>query len=184
MEDQKIVDLYWERQESALLETQKKYGRHLFQLAYRILGNREDSAESVNEAYLKAWGSIPPQRPIALSPYLGKLARRAAIDCRRRRTREKRRGTEYALSLSELEECLPAEDTPERQADLRLLSEAVNRYLRSLPEEKRALFIGRYYHLDSLQEAAAYCGMSQSKAKGVLYRIRCGLKAYLEQEGF
>ena len=102
MEDQKIVDLYWERQESALLETQKKYGRHLFQLAYRILGNREDSAESVNEAYLKAWGSIPPQRPIALSPYLGKLARRAAIDCLRRRTREKRRGTEYALSLSEL----------------------------------------------------------------------------------
>ena len=79
MEDQKIVDLYWERQESALLETQKKYGRHLFQLAYRILGNREDSAESVNEAYLKAWGSIPPQRPIALSPYLGKLARRARV---------------------------------------------------------------------------------------------------------
>ena len=184
MQDQQILDLYWSRQESAIQETQKKYGSFLQNLAYRILGNREDSAEAVNETYLKAWNSIPPQRPAALSPYLGKLARRAAIDSFRRRTREKRRGTEYALSLSELEDCLPASDTPESQTDLHLLSQALNRFLRSLPKESRTLFIRRYYHLEPLKEAAAACSMTESRAKGILYRLRQNLRTYLEQEGF
>ncbi|MBP3700524.1 MAG: sigma-70 family RNA polymerase sigma factor [Lachnospiraceae bacterium] len=184
MEDEKIVALYWAREERAIEETQKKYGRYLFVIADRILLEEEDSSECVNDTYWKAWDSMPPHRPANLATYLGKIVRETAIDMFRRRNREKRKASEYAVSLAELEDCVSGGNTTEQSVDLHLLAAAIGRYLRTLPKEARDLFVGRYYFMDSLREVASYHGMSQSKAKSILFRTRQGLKAYLEQEGF
>lgn len=184
MEDEKIVSLYWDRNEAAIRETEEKYDRYLTKIAYNILSSHEDSRESVNDTYLAAWNSMPPHKPSVLSTYLAKLTRRISIDIFRGRNRQKRQGSEYALSLSELGDCVSGGNTTEEIVNVRLLADAIGLYLRTLPEDARNLFIGRYYFLDSLREAASYCGMTESKAKTVLYRTRLGLKEYLEKEGF
>ena len=184
MEDSEIVALYWQRNEAAIGETRRKYGRYLAKIAHNILSSREDGEEIVNDTCLKAWNSIPPDRPDSLAAFLGKITRRLSIDALRTRTRVKRGAGEYALSLSELEECIPGETGPEEQLELSLLAQAISNYLRTLAPQARNAFIGRYFYLDPLKEVAAHLGMSESKAKTVLYRVRQGLKTYLTQEGF
>ena len=184
MQDDKIVTLYWQRDEAAIRETEKKYGHYLLKIANNILFDLEDSKESVNDTYLKVWNSIPPQRPSVLSAYLAKLTRRISIDRFRYRTRDKRRDSQYALSLSELDDCVSGGNTTEEIINVKLLADTIGIYLRLQSEEARNAFIGRYYFLDSLKEVAAYCGMSESKCKSLLYRTRVGLKEYLEKEGF
>lgn len=184
MEDSEIVALYWRRDEGAVWETRQKYGRYLEKIAGNILSNREDSEEVVNDTCLRAWNSIPPGRPDSLAAYLGKIARRLSIDTLRERTRQKRGAGEYALSLSELEECVPGGAGPEEQAEVSQLAQSINSYLRALAPQARSAFIGRYFYLDSLKEVAAHLGMNESKAKSMLYRVRQGLKTYLTQEGF
>ena len=184
MEDAQIVSLYWDRDESAIRETETKYGRYLTKIACNILNDVEDSRESVNDTYLAAWDSIPPHRPGILSAYLAKLTRRISIDRFRYRTRDKRMGSEYALSLEELGDCVCGGDTTQEAVNEQLLADAIGIYLRLLPEDARTAFVGRYYFLDPLKEVAAYCGMSESKAKSLLYRTRVGLKEYLQKEGY
>ena len=184
MQDKEIVALYWKRDEAAIQETEQKYGRYLSKIAYNILADWEDSAESVNDTYLKAWNSMPPHQPSVLSAYLGKITRQVSIDRFRRRNRQKRVPSEYELSLSELGECVSDGDTTQQYVDLHLLAEAIGEYLGGLSSEARNTFIGRYYYMDSLTEVAAYYGMSQARAKSLLHRTRKGLKAYLEQEGY
>lgn len=127
---------------------------------------------------------MPPHKPSVLSAYLAKLTRRISIDCFRCRTRDKRLPSEYAISLTELEDCLSGGNTTEEAVNVKLLADAIGIYLRLLPENARTAFIGRYYFLDPLKEVAAYCGMSESKAKSLLYRTRLGLKEYLKKEGY
>lgn len=184
MEDSEIVALYWQRNEAAIEETQQKYGRYLAKIAHNILSNREDGEEIVNDTCLKAWNSIPPNRPDSLTAFLGKIARRLSIDALRTRTRKKRGAGEYALSLSELEECVPSKAGPEEQLELSLLAQTINEYLRTLAPQARNAFIGRYFYLDSLKDVAVHLGISESKTKSMLYRVRQGLKTYLTQEGF
>ena len=184
MTDEKIVQLYWDRDESAIAETQSKYGRYLTKIAYNILTDMEDSLESLIDSYLYAWKSIPPHRPMILSTYLAKITRRAAIDILRRKSRDKRIPSEYTFSLSELEDCISSQSRIEQQIELEELGKAINVYLRNISPEARQLFIGRYFYLDSLKDVAAYCRMSEAKAKSMLYRTRCGLKNYLKQEGY
>ena len=184
MEDEKIVSLYWDRDERAIGETEEKYDRYLTKIALNILNNYEDSRESVNDTYLAAWNSMPPHRPTVLSTYLAKITRRLSIDIFRGRTRQKRQGSEYAISLSELGECVSGGNTTEEIVNVRLLADAIGIYLRTLPAEARNLFLCRYYFLDSLKEAAASCGMTESKAKSLLHRTRLGLKEHLRREGF
>ncbi len=184
MRDEKIIDLYWERNERAITQTEEKYGRYLTKIAYNILADEEDSKESVNDTYLAAWNSMPPQRPTALSAYLGKITRQISIDIFRKRNREKRRLSEFAVSYDEISEVLSAGDMTEEQVQAKLLGEAINKFLQGQPKEVRNLFIGRYYFLDPLKEAAKYCGMSEGKAKSVLFRTRSLLKEYLQKEGF
>ena len=183
MNDETIVELYWQRQECAITETQKKYGPYLHQIANNILQNREDSQESVNDTYLAAWNSIPPHRPQILRAYLVKLIRRIAIDCYRKRNRDKRKDDQYALSLDELSDCIPSNSTQEA-LDEKLLAEAIGQYLRTLPKMSRVAFVGRYYYLDSLREVADYCHMTESKLKSLLFRLRKGLRDYLIKEGY
>ena len=184
MEDAAIVGLYWKRDEAAVLETEQKYGRYLTKIAFNILASIEDSRESVNDTYLKAWASMPPHKPGILSTYLGKITRQNSIDMRRKRGSKKRCASEYALSLSELTECASMGDSPEQEFELKLLANAINAYLRTLSKEVRSVFVGRYYFSDSIKEIATYHDMGESKTKSILYRTRVGLKAHLEKEGF
>lgn len=184
MDDEQIVALYWQREEAAIRETEQKYGRYLTKIAYNILADYEDSRESVNDTYLAAWNSIPPHKPSVLSTYLAKLTRRLSIDCWRSRNREKRRDSQYAISLSELEECVSGGDTTQEGFRQKLLADAIAVYLRAISQDARNAFIGRYYFMDPLKEVAAYCGMSESRAKSLLHRTRLGLRDYLIREGF
>ena len=184
MEDAEIVGLYWSRSEQALTETEKKFSPYLTSIAYNILADRQDTEESVNDTYLAAWNSIPPHRPGVLATYLGKLTRRISIDRWRSRQAAKRRPSEYALSLTELESCIPGGGTPEEALDVQLLAEALSRFLRKLPRETRTLFVARYYFLDSLGAAARCCGMTEGQAKSRLFRARLALRDYLTKEGF
>lgn len=184
MQDEHIVALYWERNEAAIKETKNKYEPYLLKIAHNILLDLEDSKESVNDTYLAAWNSIPPQRPNILSTYLGKITRRISIDIFRRKNRYKRRASEYAISLTELGDCISNNDAPDEKMELKALADAINDFLHTLPEDARNLFVGRYYFLDSLRDVAAYCNMTESRAKSLLFRTRCNLKIYLEKEGF
>lgn len=184
MEDEAIVSLYWDRDERAIRETEEKYDRYLTKIAYNILNDREDSRESVNDTYLAAWDSIPPHRPGVLSAYLAKLTRRISIDRFRYRTRDKRMGSEYAVSLSELGDCVSGGNTTEEIVNVKLLADSIGIFLRLQSREARTTFIARYYFLDSVKEIARSSGMSESKVKSLLHRTRIGLKKYLEEEGF
>ena len=129
MEDRDIVTLYWQRDEEAIRQTDRQYGRYLSAIAFHILADREDSRETVNDTYLRAWGSMPPHRPRVLSTYLGHITRQLSIDRWRARGRVKR--SAYAVSLEELGDCVSGRDTPEEALDLRELGRAVGDYLRT-----------------------------------------------------
>ena len=184
MEDEAIVSLYWDRDERAIRETEEKYDRYLTKIAYNILNDREDSRESVNDTYLAAWDSMPPHRPGILSAYLAKLTRRISIDRFRYRTRDKRAGSEYTLSLSELDDCVSGGNTTEEIINVKLLADSIGIFLRLQCKEARTAFIARYYFLDSVKEIALSQGMSESKVKSLLHRTRIALKKHLEEEGF
>ncbi len=184
MQDQQIVQLYWARNEEAITQTQQKYGAYLSKVAYNILADFEDSRECVNDTYLAAWNSMPTHRPDILSTYLGRIARQISIDVFRRKNSIKRYASEYALSLSELEDGFSNGETPEQAVDAKQLAEALNRFLRAVPKDARNAFIGRYYFFDPLKKVASYCGMSEAKVKSLLYRTRQSLKEYLVKEGY
>ena len=184
MQDAQIVALYWDRSEEAIAQTELKYGAYLQKIAFNILSDLEDSKECVNDTYLRAWNSMPENRPSILSTYLAKIIRQLSIDVFRKKHSAKRGGSEYTLSLNELGDCFSDGGTPEQALDARLLAEAISRFLRTLPDDARSCFIGRYYFFDSLKLVAAYCGMSEAKAKSLLFRSRRRLKEYLEEEGF
>ena len=165
MEDRDIVTLYWQRDQEAIRQTDRQYGRYLSSIAFGILADREDSRETVNDTYLRAWDSMPPHRPQVLATYLGRITRQLSIDRWRTRGRAKRGGSQYALSLAEL-------------------GRAIGDYLRTLPLPARRAFLCRYYYADSLAETARVCGISVPAVKSQLYRTRQGLRTYLEKEGF
>jgi RNA polymerase sigma-70 factor (ECF subfamily) len=185
MDDNAIVALYHSRDESAIRETEKKYGHYLTKIAYAILADFEDSKESVNDTYLKAWNSIPPHSPEVLSTFLGKIIRRLSIDLLRKRSSQKRKGSRYVLSLSELEDCLSADTgNPVTETESALLTDTLNRWLRTQSEQVSDIFVGRYYFLDSVKDIAANFGMSESNVKVTLFRARKELKQFLGREGF
>lgn len=183
-EDREIVALFWDREEDAIRRTAEKYGRYLTKIARNILPSPEDWEECVNDVYLKAWNSIPPHRPEVLSAYLGKLARERAIDLYRKSHSQKRGGTEYALSLSELEEVLHAGDTTLAEAERRRLDSVLDVWLRELPYQTRTVFVSRYFYADPVKEIASNLGMSESKVKSMLFRTRKELGKRLREEGF
>lgn len=184
MEDKAIVALYWQRDQEAIRATQGKYGAYLSKIAWQILSDREDSEECVNDTYLKAWNSMPIQRPAVLSTYLGKIVRDCAIDRFRHRHRQKRQASEYALSLEELAECLSGRDATQEAVDLHLLGEAIDTYLRTLPPSARRAFVARYYYMDPIRAVAADQGLGLSQAKSLLHRTRLELREHLRREGF
>lgn len=184
MDDLKIIELFFDRKECAIAETERKYGCYLSKIAYNILFDTEDSEECVNDTYMKAWNTIPPQKPKILRTFLGKITRRLAIDIFRRKHAEKRGYSEYALSLSELDECIPDKYSAESEFEYNQLSESINLFLASLSKENRDIFVCRYFYSDSIKEIASFFGTSESKIKSSLFRSRKALKDQLLKEGF
>lgn len=184
MDDAKIIDLYWQRSEAAILETETKYGHYLFSIANRILPFREDAQECVNDTYLDAWNAMPPTRPSILSAFLGKLTRRISIDRWRSLNAEKRGGSTVTLALEELEGCIPGGTDPAAEVEARELAEAINRFLDALPRTERQIFVMRYFHLAGITEIAGKFRMSSSKVKSMLHRTRKKLRSHLAKEGY
>lgn len=183
MEDKKIVDLYLNRSEEAIFESQQKYGNYCYSIAYRILYNNEDSQECVNDTFLNAWNSIPPHKPSVLSTYLGKITRRLALNVWRSQNTQKRGGQEVTCSFEELEACIPdqknIDDTLQKEEITRIL----NAFLASLSEEQRKVFVCRYWYFESVEEIADRFHFSQSKVKMILKRGRDKLAEQLKKEG-
>ena len=184
MDDKQIVALFFARDERALEETALKYGPRLRALAYGITDDRQTAEECENDTYLQAWNSIPPHEPRDyLFPFLARITRHIAID-RCRRERAQKRGAPTVELTAEMAECIPSPadgfDAPDAQA----LTEALDRFLSALPGQQRSIFLRRYWFFDPVKEIAARFGVSQSKVKTTLHRLRERLRVFLEKEGY
>ena len=181
MEDSLILDLFWNRSESAIQETAKKYGRYCHAIANNILRNNEDAEECVNDTYLTVWGIIPPQRPGIFRAFLGKITRNLSLNKYREQRMKKRGGGEVDLLLSELEECIPSGGTTETEHDAKEIIEIINSCLMSLDIDSRNVFVRRYWYAEPVKGIAVRYQMSESKVKSMLLRTRGKLKQYLEK---
>lgn len=184
MEDEKIVSLYWARDEQAIVETERKYGKYCLEIALRILGDSHDAEECVNDTYWGAWDSIPPHRPAALATYLGKITRRLSMKVWRNRDAQKRGGGETALSLEELNGCIPDGSNVEDDLSFKELVAILNDFLAGLPAPERRVFLRRYWHNCSIGEICSQFGFSKSKTESMLHRTRKKLRRRLEKEGW
>lgn len=183
MDDRHIVDLFWKRSETAIAEASNKYGRYCHHIAYNILHNHQDCEECVNDTYLRAWNSIPPKQPSRLSTFLGKIVRNLSLDRYDKYTAEKRGFGQVPLALDELEECIPAPSHTEQAIDELALVGLLNRFLAGVKPEPRCIFVQRYWYLDPIKDIAADFGISESKVKTTLLRLRRKLKQFLQEEG-
>ena len=184
MEDSKIVELYFLRDETALACTAEKYEGYSFRIAYQILEDREDAAECVNESYLALWNSIPPQKPENLGTYLGKITRRISLKRWRDSRAGKRGGGQTALALEELSGCIPGGTDPEALVEVRELAGSLDSFLRTLPDRERQVFVLRYWHMRSIRQIGSQLGYSESKVKSMLLRTREKLRTKWIKEGY
>ena len=183
MEDSRIIDLYFARSEDAIAQTDAKYGAYCRAIAMNILKSREDSDECVSDTWLHAWNAMPPQRPSILSSFLGRITRNLSFDRCRRQNAEKRGGGSLPLALDELSECVPSSVRVEQTLEARELAEAIDRFLRTLPERECSIFLRRYWYVDTVQEIAARYALRENTAKSILFRTREKLRRYLAGEG-
>lgn len=182
MEDSQIVNLYWQRSEQAISETEVKYGSYCHKIATNILENSEDSEECVSDTWLSAWNSMPKNRPAKLLPYLGRICRNHALDILKGRTRIKRGGGEIDSVFDELEECISSKFSAEQAFEQRELSRSLNKFLSSLKESEWKVFMSRYWYGATISEIALKYGFTESKTSNMLLRTRRKLRAFLEKE--
>ncbi len=184
MDDHKIVGLFLERNELALKEVSQKYGAYCLKVAQNILGNYEDAEECVNDTYMRAWNSMPPNKPTSLGVFLGRITKNLALDIRRSFRCEKRGGNMETISFDELEDFLSENNSVESESELNEMLDAINTFLRSLPAKKRLIFVARYWQCDKLSEIAERYGMAESSVASSLSRTCKKLKDYLIRRGF
>lgn len=182
MEDNKIIDLYWERNENAIVQTQLKYGRLLSSISRKILKYEEDVEECVNDTYLGAWNAMPPARPAVLPAFLGKITRNLSLKKYRSSTALKRGQGDVPVVYEELEECLSDTKSIDENLMAQELAETINEFLRGLKKETRQIFVCRYWYFDSVSDIAERFGFSESKVKMTLKRTRDELKNVLAKE--
>ena len=178
MQDNLIIDLFFERNEQAIAETQIKYGSYCKTIAMNILHDDSDSDECVNDTYLAAWNSIPPNRPERFSSYLARLTRNISLNRYKSRTTERRGGGEFALSLDELDDCVADTDKSAEE-----LGKLISDFLFREKKETRQVFVRRYFYGDSIEDIAKRFTFSESKIKSMLHRTRLALREYLTQNG-
>lgn len=184
MEDEKIIDLYWQRSEQAITATAEKYGAYCAAIARNILRREEDTEECLNDTWLGAWNAMPPHRPSVLGAFLGRLTRNLAFNRYAYTHAEKRGGGEVELVLEELAEIVSGGEDSQTELERRELGRAINGFLQSLSAKKRAIFLLRYWYACSVGEIAARWGMKETAVSMVLARVRRDLRQYLTQRGF
>lgn len=183
MEDRKIVDLFWQRDQQAIAETDRKYGRRCFGVSYSVLSDAQTAEEVVNDSYLALWNSVPPQRPLHFSAYLLRIVRSISFNRVKERYARKRGAGESALLYDELDECLASDFSVEREYEAKELKEHINRFLFTLSRDDRIIFAYRYWLLLPVAEIAGRLGFSEAKVKTSLHRSRKRLHDYLSKEG-
>lgn len=182
LDDEKIVDLYWDRSEDAIHQTQEKYGKYCHSIAYNILRSKEDSEECVNDAYKKLWDTIPPKKPSSLGGYIAKITRNIALD-RYDYNTAKKRDQNASIIYEEFENCLPAAQDGMPLSDSIALKTAINGFLSSLMSQDRIIFMQRYWYFCDIKTIARNLEVTESYVKITLFRIRSKMKLYLEKEG-
>ena len=183
MEDRDIIELYFNRDEKAIEETSKKYGDYCFVIANNILRNSEDAKECVNDTYLGIWNSIPPQRPYIFQAFIAKIVRNISFNKWRNNSADKRGGGEAMLSFDELEACIPDGKSVNEEIENRYLADTINRFLGTLDDDERNVFVCRYFYFDSVSDIASRFGFGISKVKMMLKRTRDRLRDVLIEEG-
>ena len=183
MNDNEIIALFFARQEKAISATADKYGNYCHAIAYNILFNNSDAEECVNDTYLNAWNSIPPQKPDNLAAYLGKITRNLALNRWKRNSVAKRGSGQVEIALSELENCIPDNAGVEQAVEDAVIVSVINRFLYADSPKNRNIFIRRYWYLCTIREIADSYEMSESNVKVLLFRMRSELKKQLEKEG-
>lgn len=182
MQDAQIIDLFFQRSETAIAELDRKYGKLLAQLARRYLINERDAEECLNDTYLAVWNSVPPNRPFALSGYICKILRNQAITKYHANT-AKKRSLACEVSLEELETCIPSAASVEDTLNTQILTEAITHFLDQLPQENRVIFVQRYWFLADYETIAKQTGLTVKNVSVRLTRMRNQLKRYLVDEG-
>ena len=184
MSDEQIVELYWQRDEQAIKETDIKYKSFLLSVAINIVHDMCDSEECLNDTYIGTWNAIPPARPVALQAFLGSIMRRAAIDRFRANKRQKRIASEFTVSLSELEDFIADDDDMTAEIETKELAKSISNFVRSLPDRQMFIFVSRYYIADPISTISKELGCSVSTVKREIEAIKIGLKKHLESEGY
>ena len=184
MTDEQIIELYWERKERAIKESNSKYGSYCYMIAYDILSNNEDSEECVNDTWFCAWNVIPPQRPRRLSAFFAKITRNLSFNKYKAKKADKRGGNNVTIALDELEECVPDSASVETILLRNELSDNISTFLHTLSERDCNIFIRRYFYVDSIEKIAAYYCMKESNVLMNLSRTRKKLRVYLRKEGY
>ena len=180
IDDEKIIDLFFERSEQGIRELDNKYGAVCHNLSYNIVNNRQDAEECVNDAWLGAWNSIPPQRPDPLRAYICRIVRNRSLKKLRTNSAIKR-GSQFEVSLSELEDCIP-DSSMDEQLSISELSAQINAFLAALPKDDRLMFVKRYWFSESISELADAFGITENNVSVRLSRIRGKLHQYLNRK--
>lgn len=184
MEDARIVQLYWDRDEQAIPATADKYGSYCTSIAKNILGSYEEAEECVNDTYLHAWNSMPPNRPSILSTFLGKITRNLSLNRFKHNTADKRGGGELPVVLDELSELVSGNNGVEQEISRKELVKAIDAFLDTLSPEKRSIFICRYWYADSISRIARRHRLNEGAVSMTLNRLRLRLHNYLLERGF
>ena len=183
LSDEEIIELYWQRNENAISETDNKYGELVFKIAYNILNDKSDSEECQSDTYIDVWNAIPPTRPRVFLSFIAKIARRVSIDLYRKKSNKKAIPSEFKSSIEELEFCLQEKSNVDEELAVKELAILINRYLRALNDKQRFIFVGRYYFSSTVEEIARQVGTTPSNIYKALEKIKRGLKSYLESNG-
>lgn len=184
MKDARIVELYWQRDEQAIRQTDIKYKTFLLSIAYNIVHDACDSEECLNDTYIGAWNAIPPARPTFLQAFLAKIMRRKAIDCYKARKRQKRIASELTVSLSEVGDFIADDDDMFSETEAKELGQVISDFVRSLPDRRMYIFMSRYYTARPIREIAGLLNCSESTINKEISVIKRELKAKLEKEGY
>ena len=184
MEDSQIISLFFKRDETAISETEKKYGAFCHHIALNILSIDADAEECVNDTYISAWNSMPPHRPDILSTFLGKITRNLSFNRYKYNTANKRGGGEAALVLDEIAELVSSTESVEQEVLRKEIVKAINAFLDGLPDDKRRIFVCRYWYFDSISDIASRFRMSENNVSVTLNRLRLKLHKHLLERGF
>lgn len=182
MDDSKIIELFFERSENAIVELSEKYGDICMKTAFNIIGNKEDSEECIHDSYLGVWNKIPPERPKSLLAFLLSIVRNISINRYEYNSRQKRAGN-YGACLDELEWHISSVETPETELDATILSSYIDEFLDTLNKNNRMLFVRRYWYMDSYKELSKITGLNENALRTRLSRIRDNLRKYLNERG-